>query len=932
MIQDGVAIKEGNDAGDGGGVKVFLGDTLTVSNSIVQKNRSKRLGGWYFRTNSPVKVIDSAVTDNQSPFGGGIQVSGVGAIDSLVIARSSISDNTSTGSGGGIAMNEGVSDVTIVDSTINGNVASQWGGGIFAQRNSPLVVVNTTAAGNRANLSGGGISTLGGVLAIQSTITNNSANSLGGGIELDNGEGGADLTSINSVIAGNVASSRVDVAENGGNSLIRATSSFFGSAVVIDTDNGGNTNGGPNGTLADAKLLPLGNNGGDVLTAGLDVGSPLVNAGNNTATFPSINEVALGVDINGDGDALDSLDSIDDLLTDARGANFSRVTGSQVDIGAHEFRETSSLIVTTPSDVVDETDSVTSLREAINYANRQASADTITFDPNVFAGGANSLIRLGGSELVISQPVTIDGTTGTDIVITGDASADDTTTSGTFITDLDQTDADDLDDNSRVFMIDAGDTTLRGLTITGGFVNAAALIGGGGIHARSSGTLTLDQSSVSGNFSSLDGGGISARAGSVTFTDSTVSANHSYLNGGGVFTRDSAVTLTDSTVIGNQSGFDGGGLFTRSGALTLTGRTLSGNQAGDEGGGVFTDTDLSGVTTVITNSTISGNRAGDVGGGIFNIDGLTQIFHSTVTDNQAAVGGGVGTFGNSTARTEVGSTIIAGNTATTAGSDVSSQGVADTDNSFMSLGFNLIGDGQFQTVDFFSVTNTMSDLVGTTASPLHPQLGPLSDNGGPTHTHALPPGSLAIDAGDPNFDVNGPDGVQGTSDDIPFDQRGTGFGRVRLNRVDIGAFERQPDMPSLVVTTIQDVDSNTDGLTSLREAIAYANSGATPADTDGDPETIDTITFDASQSGQTIYLSAAGNELVISSSLTIDGDINSGGTPDMTISADSVSGADDADSRVFTIDSSTNDAIVTLAGLVIQDGNVVGGGGGHCGS
>src|SRR6202011_1376752 len=42
-----------------------------------------------------------------------------------------------------------------------------------------------------------------------------------------------------------------------------------------------------------------------------------------------------------------------------------------------------------------------------------------------------------------------------------------------------------------------------------------------------------------------------------------------------------------------------------------------------------------------------------------------------------------------------------------------------------------------------------SDLVGTTANPIDPQFGPLQDNGGPTKTMALLPGSPALNAGDP---------------------------------------------------------------------------------------------------------------------------------------------------------------------------------------
>ena len=64
-------------------------------------------------------------------------------------------------------------------------------------------------------------------------------------------------------------------------------------------------------------------------------------------------------------------------------------------------------------------------------------------------------------------------------------------------------------------------------------------------------------------------------------------------------------------------------------------------------------------------------------------------------------------------------------------------------------------------------------------------LGPLQDNGGPTFTHALLPGSPAINAGDPSFTPP------------PFyDQRGPGFDRVVNGRIDIGSFEVQGPTPT----------------------------------------------------------------------------------------------------------------------------------------
>ena len=360
--------------------------------------------------------------------------------------------------------------------------------------------------------------------------------------------------------------------------------------------------------------------------------------------------------------------------------------------------------------------------------------------------------------------------------------------------------------------------------------------------------------------------------------------------------------MTGSTISGNSATGDGGGIFTfDAGEVTVTGSTISNNTAGDDGGGIFSDTNLSSQTTVITNSTISGNTAGDSGGGIFNLDGLTRIVSSTVTGNQAAMGGGVSSFDDNGTSTEVSSTIIAGNTATTdgAGSDVASQSGTNTTSSFVSQGFNLIGDGQHASVDFFSVTNPDNDLVGTTANPLDPRLGDLADNGGPTQTHALLLDSPAIDADNSALSTDG----RGLVRAVDFE-----FVANASNGSDIGAFELQTtdplSIPLVVASASGLADGNiTPGELSLREAIELANllSGA------------DTITFDSSLSGQTITL--AGTELAISESLTIDANDLTGG-----LTIDGVNA-----SRLLNFTAITGD--LTVRGLELVRGEADGNGG-----
>ena len=95
--------------------------------------------------------------------------------------------------------------------------------------------------------------------------------------------------------------------------------------------------------------------------------------------------------------------------------------------------------------------------------------------------------------------------------------------------------------------------------------------------------------------------------------------------------------------------------------------------------------------------------------------------------------------------------------------------------------FAAIHSAYAATVNLTSGDRLSGSIVSATPEAItlkHPLLGELADNGGPTWTHALLPGSPAIDAGDPAFAPP------------PFyDQRGVGYPRVVNERIDIGAFE-----------------------------------------------------------------------------------------------------------------------------------------------
>ena len=232
----------------------------------------------------------------------------------------------------------------------------------------------------------------------------------------------------------------------------------------------------------------------------------------------------------------------------------------------------------------------------------------------------------------------------------------------------------------------------------------------------------------------------------VTISGFTIRNGHAGTTGGGIDNENSStLTINDCTVSSNSAGL-GGGIF-NGGTLTIVDSTIIGNSA-STGGGTYND---GAGTETISNSTFSGNTATPSGGGIFNINSIV-VTNSTFSGNSAGFGGGIYNLGT----VQIGDTILNM-------SAISSSGTVT------SLGYNLSSDngGGFLTGP--------GDQINT-----DPLLGPLQNNGGSTFTHALLPGSPAIDTGDPNF-----------TPPPFFDQRGSGFDRIVNGHIDIGSFEVQ---------------------------------------------------------------------------------------------------------------------------------------------
>jgi hypothetical protein len=422
-----------------------------------------------------------------------------------------------------------------------------------------------------------------------------------------------------------------------------------------------------------------------------------------------------------------------------------------------------------------------SLRDSLFSA---ANGDTITFAPTLTGG---QIISLATTLNVTQNNLTISNAGSTPVTITGNGSV-------------------------TVFNVTGTNDVIDSLTIFGGWTSQV----GGGIYLNAGLSLTVSNCSLKNNTSSAAGGAIGtginatlmvsncsfsnntydasaiwvAKGDNVTlansiFTSNTFSAidnlgtvavnnctfiGNTVAGGGGAALNNGqgcTMTVTNSTFSNNSQtnqgifGTGGGAIYDDGGTLTISGSTFSRNTAQANGGAINCNV---GSNFTVTNCTFTNNTS-DVGGGaVAFYGGTNSLTNLTVTGNRTTSnsGGGLLVRANPGGATLINS-IVAGNfvgaSPSTNPDDIS--GVVSIASCFN----NLIGTGGSGGL----VNAVNGNLVDVTNPGLDSQL---RDNGGPTQTIALLPGSPAIDAG---TTVGAP----------ATDQRGF----PRLDTPDIGAYE-----------------------------------------------------------------------------------------------------------------------------------------------
>ncbi|MHA2649382.1 MAG: choice-of-anchor Q domain-containing protein, partial [bacterium JZ-2024 1] len=253
-----------------------------------------------------------------------------------------------------------------------------------------------------------------------------------------------------------------------------------------------------------------------------------------------------------------------------------------------------SLDVTTTADIVSNTDSVNSLREAILCANATPGADTIHLPAGTYTltiAGQNEDAGATG-DLDIAESLTLTGAgAGTTII-----------------------DAGGID---RVFHIPIPSGGAATVTITG---------------------VTITNGSLPTGSPSDGGGGIFSRRATLNLADCIIANNRAHYSGG-LYNLNGTAIVDRCTFSGNGAPFSSsrGGAIHNTGTLTLRNSTLSGNTATlGLGGGIYNN----GGSVVIQNSTLSGNSA-SVGGGVHNDSGgQVSLYSVTFSGNTATLNAG----------------------------------------------------------------------------------------------------------------------------------------------------------------------------------------------------------------------------------------------------------------------------------------------------
>ena len=532
-----------NSADVRGGGLCLVGDTvLTLSDSTVQDNSAGVTGGGIHAEASELTISNVTLSANSSILGGGVY----GDASLLTLTATSISENIATVGGGGIWAEDCA--IVLVDSVMVANAASTYDGGAIYCSQGSVMLTSSLVTGNMAGRNGGAVFNANADLTVaSSTIAGNTAGTAGGGVHA----GGTEAF-FNTLIAQNAAS----VAADCSGTVETAYGSFFGdgSATSGLSDGVDGNQVGTDAAPIDPLFLDVQTHA-DIVGADGVAGTADDSSWGDYRVQPDspVIDLASALYL----DEIDSDDAGPDQAIDLDGSGVlgdyeitldldgnARIRGTDLDIGVYDSE--SALIVVNSldsGDVIDKTDDIVTLREALYLAHGYPAIDHIVF--------ADSL-NLDTTPGAIPAPSGL--SVGSDVILTGPG-------------------ADNLTINGIINVLEATTAVLEGFTNTGG-INV------------SRGTLTLSEVVVSGNNRSTKNP-LYIYYSTVVVADSEFLGNDFGLSSGGAIYLDlGTLTVTNSVFCGNTAKY-GGAIYVSRGTAVVTNSTFADNVAEWDGSAIY---------------------------------------------------------------------------------------------------------------------------------------------------------------------------------------------------------------------------------------------------------------------------------------------------------------------------------------------------------
>ncbi len=708
---------------DSGAIAAISGLTITGGNV----SGSNANGGGIYSSGELTLTASNIASNTASDDGGGIFI----WEGTLAVTNCAFSDNTAAT--GGAVKNYGGSQVTISNSTFSGDSAQNvnGGGGIYNAGSGQCTITNCTISNETSIGYGAGVTNHATLTILNSTFSNDTSSDGGGALDT------IYLAAVN--IDGCLFSN--NSGSNGGAIISDSTMTITDSTFSANSG-GGAIYLGSAGTcmLSDSTISGnMGYSNGGIDNSGATVtinNSIIINNTTTSSLFLTYGNI--GGSVMGSNNLIGT--GWSGGLTNGTNGNLVGVTNAMLgplqDNGG--TTQTMALLPNSPA-----------INAGSNALAVDASDNPLTIDqrgagfPRISAG----TVDIGAYESGISA------------FTVNSLNDPATVTAGTLRWAVQQANA------------NMGNDTI---TFAEGLTGPIILTQGQLELDNTSGTTIItgpgaNVLSISGNNTSrvfqFDSG-VTADISGLTITDGHAGASSP--NGGGILNNGGTVTLNSCTISGDTA-FTAGGGIQNYGTMNISNSTLSGNSAAYGGG--ITNGGNGVCSLTITNSTLSGNSADNgnygAGGGIYNHTlAIVTITNSTLANNNVVGtngGGGGGIYNNGPLT--LNNSIVAENI-------IGASTPSDIQDTVTANGsYNLIGTGGAGGL----VNGTNGNIVGV-ANAL---LGPLQNNGGPTWTMALQPGSPAIDAGGNSLIPNG----------ISTDQRG--LNRIFGTAVDVGAFELQ---------------------------------------------------------------------------------------------------------------------------------------------